>query len=367
MGKASYSDFHENKTEPIVGDVYATRIFTLQRNDAGEVELVGFTYRQPILPGVNQAQCGLEDGYHAAPAPGCTCGWYAYDEERRWSDDPVYVEAIVRLSGKIVVCERGLKAAELEVVALAHGAAAAEGELLREYLKANRQIEEFPTSQAMLSAYPLSRMQRTPQRGAGLRSFWEALRSAGESSLGLWILALLAVGFGGVSFSPMFAPPNAFSWVGVFVFVGALAFNQWLQERVLKTALRGRKLIAFALACINFWIAIRCTLYILPATYEDHPVAVERYTFDLNNILSGFVFLLPLILFTVAFYRFFDLVGIVSSSSVNAPQTIKLAPLRRGESKEAPPLSEDEEWYYGLLEEQNPDETADDSTEAAGR
>lgn len=61
------------------------------------------------------AQCGLVDADgHVAPHEGCSCGWYAYDEVRHWGGSvgghprtPVGLEvsAVVRLSGKIIVCE----------------------------------------------------------------------------------------------------------------------------------------------------------------------------------------------------------------------------------------------------------------------
>lgn len=142
--------------DPIVGDVLALRSF---RFDQDSQTLGGLSYRQEVAPGVNLAQCGTVgelDG-HSAPHEGCTCGWYAYDEKRLWVGPPrgALVSAIVRLSGRIIVCERGLKAEGMEVIAVA-------GEpLYADQISASLpDVEVFYDQETMLKKHPLQRLPR---------------------------------------------------------------------------------------------------------------------------------------------------------------------------------------------------------------
>lgn len=161
------NDFIElAEPEYIVEDVLAFRSFQI---DPITHTLGGLSYHQEIAPGVNVAQCayGSDSEDHVSPEEGCSCGWYAYDEFRRWGTRvggastvpinplPMMATGIVRLSGKIIVCERGLKAENMEVVALT--VHPSNESLVR---------QKFPHAQVfleeglMLAAYPLTRLER---------------------------------------------------------------------------------------------------------------------------------------------------------------------------------------------------------------
>lgn len=166
------NDFDERMTaEPLVAEVLAFRSF---RIDPLTQTLGGLSYHQEIASGVNVAQCAYdEEEDHAAPSEGCSCGWYAYDEMRRWGGlgkttqpvkpIPLTATGIVRLSGKVIVCERGLKAENMEIVALTvHPSNEA---LIR---------QKFPNAQVfldeglMLEAFPLTRLSRGDEEEEGM-------------------------------------------------------------------------------------------------------------------------------------------------------------------------------------------------------
>lgn len=109
-------------------DIYATRSFRFAwraKDGFSAPELTGLTFDQPILPGVNEAQCPYPKAAHAVPAPECSCGFYCYDdpEGNLWGgrdrNSSQLVDAVVRVSGRIVVHGSGLRAQNLEIVALA--------------------------------------------------------------------------------------------------------------------------------------------------------------------------------------------------------------------------------------------------------
>lgn len=169
------SDFDEHSPDSLlVGDVLALRAF---RVDVSTQTLGGLSYHQEIVPGVNVAQCAyhLNDEEHQVPQNGCTCGWYAYDEIRHWGfgsnqteprrPRPSHVSGIVRLSGRVIVCERGLKAQHLEIIALtAHPQdVALIGRLFPK-------VELFDDESEMIEAYPLTRLDRRDPAAASSRS-----------------------------------------------------------------------------------------------------------------------------------------------------------------------------------------------------
>lgn len=169
---AEVPDFTESTSvDPVVGEVLALRSF---RIDPLTRTLGGLYFRQEVAPGVNLAQCGLtaSDGGHTAPHAGCSCGWYAYDEVRHWIGSspprrPVgwEVSAVVRLSGRIIVCERGLKAEGMEVVAVAVDPSCAG--FIHDALPG---VEVFADEASMLRAHPLQRLDREAGDGMGGRT-----------------------------------------------------------------------------------------------------------------------------------------------------------------------------------------------------
>lgn len=142
------------ESEPLVSDVLAIREFTY---DDGE--LVGLTYLQPILPGINEAQC--PGGKHSAPQPDHSCGFYAFDDPEKRFGVPTGIRtmegisAVVRLSGTVIVGEAGLRAERMEVVALA-----TESSDLRNELADKFGVPGFPNRKAMVEVFPIERIDR---------------------------------------------------------------------------------------------------------------------------------------------------------------------------------------------------------------
>lgn len=107
--------------EPVTGDIYALRHFNIDMKG----NLVGVTFKQPISKGIHEAQCGVDrsEDSHASPDEDCSCGFYAFDKLENFKDkgNPFRAEvvAVVRLSGKIIICEKGVRAQRIEVVAIA--------------------------------------------------------------------------------------------------------------------------------------------------------------------------------------------------------------------------------------------------------
>lgn len=158
------NDFQNVKAtdDYLVGDVVALREFRLYEEKSS---IGGLVYNQTILPGKNVAQCAVyrESEDHVPPMESCRCGWYAYDEHRRWDQrltSPEAAEegrfsAIVLLSGRLVVCERGIKAQHMEVKAVTIHPADRTA-----VLAILPDVEVFDSEEEMLAAYPLVQLDR---------------------------------------------------------------------------------------------------------------------------------------------------------------------------------------------------------------
>lgn len=163
---SQWNDFRDVKPtdDYLVGDVVALREFRLYE---GNSSIGGLSYNQSVLPGKNVAQCAIhrDDEKHVAPVEDCQCGWYAYDEPRKWgsrqtpSTSPVagQFSAIVHLSGRLVLCERGIKAQHMEVKAVVVHPADRSA-----VLAILPGAEVFDHEDEMLAAHPLVRLNRGP-------------------------------------------------------------------------------------------------------------------------------------------------------------------------------------------------------------
>lgn len=103
--------------EPQVGEVRAIRTF---RVGPGGL-LYPLFGRTPWVAGPNRARCRAdEDADHRAPDPECTCGFYAYSDEK-WAGEYPYarsVLAVVCCWGRIITGTRGLRAEYARIEAL---------------------------------------------------------------------------------------------------------------------------------------------------------------------------------------------------------------------------------------------------------
>lgn len=173
-------DFTEPvQAEPVVGEVVALRQFTVHADGV----LRGLLYAQPTLDGINVARCYVrhpKPGHDVtAPSPGCRCGFYAYDYPQTWlpgtggrvrAGSTRIVTAAVELSGRVIVCKRGLKAQKMRVIALTGWtefnltddsafpvADSDEQPSLVSLLRAHYpDVEFFATQKDMLEAHPLA-------------------------------------------------------------------------------------------------------------------------------------------------------------------------------------------------------------------
>ena len=98
-----------------VGELHAVRTFRL----GPDGRLFPLYDDRPWLPGVNEAVCrrGLQ---HAAPAPDCRCGFYAYGDLAWVGAQPPSrsVVAVVALWGQVEVASRGVRAGSGRVEAI---------------------------------------------------------------------------------------------------------------------------------------------------------------------------------------------------------------------------------------------------------
>lgn len=265
------NDFTENSVDEYhVGrDLFAFRAFRI----GGEPQtLTGLTFRQELAPEVNVAQCPFvdeddEESEHFAPAMGCSCGWYAYDERRHWQKGtttsrhgkpiPGWATGVVRLSGRIIVCERGLKAEYMEVVALAVHP-------MDEFFVRSEfpDVKVFSDERKMLKQYPLERLPREKEDEMGgsagdltvARPLRKALNAGTNLASNVWrkitaqprlgdvLRALvkrsimgavfLAVVFAGLGALRTYFPPESLSGFGSLVPFGLLVLlspllNMW--------------------------------------------------------------------------------------------------------------------------------------------
>lgn len=153
-----------------VQDFYTVRQYTLAGGADGEYHLVGVTFPQEVVAGVNVASCvhSAKLGSHSDTVPDeyCTCGFYVYDSDKTWQSGPQFVRAVVRISGKTVVCEWGLRAAELEVVALSleaqHSFDSRSSIKIAESLgESFPGVKIFKSDKELLTEYPLTRVDRS--------------------------------------------------------------------------------------------------------------------------------------------------------------------------------------------------------------
>lgn len=166
-------DFEQTRqVEERVEDIYATRSFLLS-NTWRNWALEGLSFRQPILPGINEAQCGV-DPSRVSPSADCSCGFYCYDEEdgKLWGSSGRYrgdgvsellVDAIVRVSGRIVVHASGLRAQNLEVVAFV-----TENDFARDKLgELFPRVPLFDFIEDALQEFPITKLPRNDLAPAG--------------------------------------------------------------------------------------------------------------------------------------------------------------------------------------------------------
>lgn len=148
----NFNAIQTNSTD-VIQDIYAARRFILEQTPSG-LQLTGLTFKQPIVDGINIAACGAFD--HEAPLAECTCGFYAYDDQE--SQFGIGIDAVVKLSGRIIVCHSGVRAERLEIVAIA-----SPSEEIRDGLTEVTSAPIFDSREKMYAKFPVSKLKR-PER-----------------------------------------------------------------------------------------------------------------------------------------------------------------------------------------------------------
>lgn len=188
----SHRDFYalgNGKTpEPFIGDIHAARTFRI----TDDYELCGLTFPQLLNPGINDSIC--PHAHHLAPDPDCTCGFYTYDNDKWWTpwnsheDFPeVNARAIVRVSGKTVLCKRGLRSEKMELVALAVKAP----DLVKGKLADKYDVPIFNNSSTLINEYPVTSIPRP--KFTELQTFSNFVFGANWRALALSLLASIAI------------------------------------------------------------------------------------------------------------------------------------------------------------------------------
>lgn len=180
------AEFNSPAEESRIEDLLATRSFILEDFGDGP-QLTGLSFRQPILEGVNEAHCPIAK--HDAPSEKCSCGFYVYDETdgALWRNRPDNsFEAVVRVSGRVVLHDRGLRAQCMEVLALASG----DEETRAKLRVAKPNIPLFESLDEALSEFPITKLDRPDFKRSGLQITKEAVLLGFESLL----MAVLLIG-----------------------------------------------------------------------------------------------------------------------------------------------------------------------------
>lgn len=162
----THSDFKTFSKEPIVGDILATRIFSLTSKGI----LKSHNHETLFSDGINQALCmnpmRSHESLASAPNDNCSCGFYVYDSKNIWWDDNKtnddgehLIKAVVRVSGKVLLCERGLRAQKIEILAVSIPKSVCDCQI--EKLKENYpNIRIFQNDKEMLNNYEIVTLDR---------------------------------------------------------------------------------------------------------------------------------------------------------------------------------------------------------------
>jgi hypothetical protein len=189
--------------EPQVGQIRALRTFRVGPGGA----LYPLFSDTPWSPGVNTARClrlGVhalpqdeEDG-HAAPHPGCRCGFYAYGSEAAAGEYPYarHVRAVVSCWGRVIAGTRGLRAEHCRIEALWLSRTVPR-DLAAQVAAAYPAVPVYPTAEAMLAAHPLTELD-CYEPGVP-RPWWRPGRWLGAAATAAVVLGLLPMNWLGGS------------------------------------------------------------------------------------------------------------------------------------------------------------------------
>lgn len=287
-------EFTSPAEESRIEDLLASRSFVLEDFGDGP-RLTGLSFKQPILEGINEAHCPIKD--HATPSDKCSCGFYVYDEPSGglWGSRPANsVDAVVRISGRVVVHDRGVRAQCMEILALA----STDSETRDELLKVAPKTPLFENLEDALLEFPISKLDRPTRHSSWRQDLKEGALFVAESLL---MVVLLLSSFMGLAFAISQLPgePVLPSAIALVIYMG-LAYARaklrryvfWIFTKLLRLVsvvvaiagftgltLRQTGLIEIQwLAAANLWVcalAILVTMFSLLLTFLVPIVAIE--------------------------------------------------------------------------------------------
>lgn len=147
--------------ETQIGEVYAFRQFKLSLTSKGlestnpisrTMKMRGEDIR--FHRGRNHFECRLKG--HSQPDGDCTCGFYAYNEVATFNSGFMVVNAVVKLSGKVIVAQNGYRSEYMEIVALSSKSELTYGRLAKSNDPVVSSAPVFRSSEDMLHEFPLT-------------------------------------------------------------------------------------------------------------------------------------------------------------------------------------------------------------------
>jgi hypothetical protein len=151
----SYAGF-----EPQVGEIYAIRSFRIGPGGL----LYPLFSDSAWVDGPNTAHCLLDpvDGppQHTPPQPGCSCGFYAYGDERSAAEYPHsrHVLAVVSFWGGVIAGTRGLRAEHGRIEALWYSDTVP-ADLARSVAERYPNVRTYRDRDAMLAEHPPTNLE----------------------------------------------------------------------------------------------------------------------------------------------------------------------------------------------------------------
>jgi hypothetical protein len=258
--------------EPQVGEIRALRTF---RVGAGGLLLPLFGERAWV-DGANAAECRVADGKpdHEIPGPDCTCGFYAYGDQRAAAEYPFahYVLAVVACWGRVIAGTKGIRAQHARIEAMWFSSVVPAA-LVAAVAERHPSVAVYQTPEHMLAEHPLTRLDAYADdpRPSVLRRRATKAGVAAAIVAGLvptgWISAL---------------PDGRLAWMIAFGVLMLVAFTVHRRQR--DAAAQRRRLIARALALwmVAPWVGplglllFRLPLMQLAVLTATHRMAMRR-------------------------------------------------------------------------------------------
>lgn len=290
-------------TEPIVGEIYATRTFGVTR----EGSLTGLHHQDFVwADGENTAVCHAsgparkEAGAHRTPELKCRCGFYGYTMTSQTTPEN-QVLGVIACSGKTVAGDLGLRAEKARIVALFFGDAVP-WKAKREVEKNYPSAEIFEDRDQLVEAYGLV-VEPVPNAGtfegfkkptrkwdqrklASLKRAQQKRASRGPIQdlriiAGFFKIAIVLA----LSVGLLLSSPVASSWLAPWTEPGLIGEFSTYADRF--EASPGAGILAFILANFTVWVPVLLTLVYLSGMSGTPRQAVRGYAWVVAVLVSS--------------------------------------------------------------------------------